>query len=755
MTKIQPQQQDAEPGQDRHVVLGKGLVGHHAQPMQPGMVEDRMLEKQADPEKQQTKQQVQAVQAQKRNSQQSADKDKVQDAENDPGQRKKHERTQRNHAGRNAQNYLTSKEPPRVHTISGRQGQAGAHCQDKGSDDHCPQAQPERVGLKTKMNDPEVVEIETEMIDKHQQHSPASEHVQLGLAPRGSARKLSEWCGAGYGENNVKHGQASKESMVALHQRITGFLQRGQPSLRLLLVLMLLAAVACAPRTGEPPVPPPLLSALTPFGPTMTLSELLEQSLKTQFPPPRVHFPVPEQHAGPYSESAEPFADRFTEGYFMELSREPATLHLASEATAFALAPAAPLPDGRPGSPRRSPGVHQAALAVGHANGDIRIWSNWPCPSVTLPTKGSVSLLTWADAGPYLGAADANNGELHIFDLRHCARVASIPGQRRLRRAALSPSLTWVAMADAGHRLYVGPVSGLTSGQAFGASPALLPESQPTTLHQVGTLRFPPLALAFSPQGGLLQSVDQAGWFLLWSLPEGNLLEQVFIPGGPFDDALFHGRHLILRTTAMASDVSDLVIWDIPNSRLLPPGHLRREHPAATQIDDAPWDFFVFTERFTLDTGLLSFRTAQNHWLRKLHFGKPLLQVDITADNALLRVTEPDQSQRWYAATTGLPFATPSPVPDGLTPLPMTPETTLHWGGQTYALADPVLMRDGFVLLARHLPEHRFFLWWIPARKGVHLPSEAERLPVRKSLLQEIPPAWISLSSHHQPTGDI
>ncbi len=553
--------------------------------------------------------------------------------------------------------------------------------------------------------------------------------------------------------------------MVVTDSRSTSFSNKGQQPPRhlfgmaLFIGVLLLLSTACAPRGAQPPKPAPLLTEQTPFGPSMTLSEMLEQSLRTQYRPPKIAFPVPEQMSDSPSASRQGSGD-----YFMELSREPVTLHLASDATAFVLGPSASS-SGQAQAQGRMADIPEAGLAVGHANGDIRIWSAWPCASLTLPTKAPVTLLTWDGLGPFLGAGNAQSGELHVFDLRHCARVGTVPGQRPLRVAALSASLTWAAVTDNGQRLYVGPI-----GEPFSNPSNTSPVLEQDPMRHVGTLRFPPLALAFSPREGLLQSVDRAGWLLLWTLPELNLLKQVRIPGGPFEAALFHGGHLILRPvgddqetppSADEESRSEPVTWDIPNSRAVAAEEILTSWNASSTNQRTPWDLLHFFERFSLDAGLLTFRTAQKHWLRKLHFGTPRFSVHAADDVGLLRVTEPDQTQRWYQATTGSPTDAPTHEPTRLTPLAVARNGTVSWSGRTYVLADPLQTKDGYVLLARHVPEYRFFLWWTPveeARASLdswNVPDKTDLLPVRDSLHQDSPPTWISLSDHHQPVGDM
>ncbi|SDB55690.1 hypothetical protein SAMN05660653_02794 [Desulfonatronum thiosulfatophilum] len=490
------------------------------------------------------------------------------------------------------------------------------------------------------------------------------------------------------------------------HTRIFGNCKQG---LRLLAILTLLAVVqGCAPaKHVSTPVPVHVLTEAAPFGATMTLEEMIRQTLAHQYPSPRIDFPVPDK----------------TGRYFIELAHEPVMLQLATGAMTFQ---AGPQSEAGP----RTDSPIAVGLAAGLDNGDIRIWSSWPCPLLTLPTETPVSLLAWDGSGPYLGAGgEISKDELHIFDLRYCAHVATVASERALSTAALSSSLTRVALVDVGRRLHVGPVDG--------------------PLEYLGTLRYPPLAVQFSPREGLLQIVDQAGWLLIWALPGLDLLDQRRIPGGPFDAAMFHDGRIALRIMEKDEGFQELfevpsgertVVWNIPEGRLISGGELMDSRSGAFVHP------FILLEQLDLESGILSYRTKNEHWLRKLHFGSPRLEAHVAADEGLLRISDIDQVQRWYSLRDGSLLESPEPAPAELRPLPVDVDATVRWGDREYVLADPVLARDGYLLLARHVPDERFFLWWVAMEPDLSGYFHGKGLlPIRESLRRELAPQWISL----------
>lgn len=461
----------------------------------------------------------------------------------------------------------------------------------------------------------------------------------------------------------------------------------GSPAGPFCLLLLLALLSACAP-LHEPKVPGPepvhVLTPERPFGPGMSLKAFLGQALERQYPAQLQAFAQPE---------------RIGE-YFVELAHESVLVHLAAGVRSYA--------------------AGAAGLAAGFDTGDILIWSDWPCPALTLPEAGPVDLLAWDGVSAFLGASNDRRGVLDVYDLRLCAHIGTVPGEGAPAVAALSPSGAWVALVDQKRRLLAGPVDG--------------------TPRQAGVLRFQPLTLVFSPREGLLFSVDQAGWLLHWRLPELEVLEQMLIPGGPFQRAIFDGQRLLLEPvprpaeTAGPEDERGLAIWDVPSS-------------AMVALDDGSVLGFAL-EGFALEGGLLTYRTADRRWIRKMRLGRPQPKVWASPSTARLRLRDVDGLIRCYSAKDGLSVEAGQCRADDWEELDVSLSGRFHWGNAGYALADPVVVRGGLVLYSRSLSEDRFFLWWgEPEEGGFPAPDlDSERtglLPVRQSLRMEIPPFWM------------
>ncbi len=425
------------------------------------------------------------------------------------------------------------------------------------------------------------------------------------------------------------------------------------------------------------PRPQPVheLTLEKPFGPSQTLQEFLDQSLEQQFPAQGPALSAPKQ----------------PEEYFIELVREPVVVHLAAGVRTYAAGP--------------------SGLAAGLDNGDIRIWSDWPCPAVTLPEAGPLAALAWDGAAPFLGAAEEGGLFFHLYDLRLCAHVDTVELSAPVKTAALSASGQWAAVVDQDRGVRIGPVQG-------------------EPLPQAGVLRFQPLALAFSPREGVLFSVDQAGWIVHWAVPDRRVLDQRLIPGGPFRRAHFQGRFLLLEPTgdgAAREQRPDAVglVWDIPVSRVVQdkPAHL-------------PYD---------LENGLLTYQPEDARWLRKMHLGRPVMRVWAAASSKVFQVHDLDGQTRCYSAADGLIRDPEQCRGEDWEELAVDAAGRFAWGRAKYALADPVLVRAGMVLYCRYLPEDRFLLWWDHADLDADLDKSGPgrgMFPVRESLRMEIPPAW-------------
>lgn len=339
-------------------------------------------------------------------------------------------------------------------------------------------------------------------------------------------------------------------------------------------------------------------------------------------------------------------------------------------------------------------------LAAGYSDGTIRLWSDYPCPVMALPDKEPVSNL-WKDEGsPYLGAAGDDESLVSIIDLRRCARVAHLQAEAAVSKISVSSGGSYLALVDEGGRLWTGSIRKEPEHQA--------------------TLRFSPLDMVFSPREGLLMLADEAGWLIIWTTPDYSVLEQHLIPGGPFHGASFTGPDLVLHGN---NDYSRKVIWNIPESKKV----------EASYNQGA----------FELDNGVLYYTMAQKQYIKKIRIGEPAFRVMADPGDALLQIVDLDGKTRVYDAVTG--FETRRSFAANQSESVEVPLSGIFtWAGVDYALADPVKVRDEWVLWSRYIPEQGHYLWWYPD-KGQKKREFAGRLPVRDNIRYEIPPIWLEL----------
>ena len=244
--------------------------------------------------------------------------------------------------------------------------------------------------------------------------------------------------------------------------------------------------------SGAYPSAKDVFPGFAPFGPRLPLKDLLQRTLREQYYSPMHLYSLPPEG--------------FAKTFYIQLRPEEAVLHLAKNVSRFVVDP--------------------NGLAVGMGNGDIYIWSEWPCPSVTLPGKGSVGLLAWASGSPYLAAAPEGRDGVFLFDIRQCARASLWSPGGKFKHIAVSPKGAWLGAVDEGHTLWLGKI--------------------PETPTGIARLRYNVLDLAFTPQEGVLMAADEGGWVTLWATHEKRLLEQIQIPGGPFQNARFEGGEAVL-----------------------------------------------------------------------------------------------------------------------------------------------------------------------------------------------------------------
>lgn len=432
------------------------------------------------------------------------------------------------------------------------------------------------------------------------------------------------------------------------------------------LLLTCMGISACAPKSADrSKTLEPILTRDKPFGPSMTFAELLRESLDRQYSDISSIFTVPEDPANQE---------------MLLINREKPRLILARGVTAYV--------------------GGQDYLAAGFSNGNIRIWSDWPCPMLTLPAQETVHKLWWNNSTPFLSASGPDSSQISIYDLRQCARVGDMEAKSAVFQFAVSPGGKHVACVDAGRRLWSGDYGGLRKQQA--------------------TLRYDPLDLAFSPESGLLMAADQAGWLILWTVPDYQLLDQVFISEGPFDRARFDHHRLIFQK---GKTPPESTLWNIPRSRLI---------QGETEQG-----------RFILEHKVLYYVLPEPKWVKKVLMSPPKPQVTVDPEYGIFQILDLDGEIRYYLARSGEHIQDP-PVDLHTQPVQISSRGSFSWGQNEYALADAVLVGKSWALWSRHIPGQGHYLWWAPHQKLS--PREfADQLPSRTNIRAEIPPQWVDV----------
>jgi hypothetical protein len=339
-------------------------------------------------------------------------------------------------------------------------------------------------------------------------------------------------------------------------------------------------------------------------------------------------------------------------------------------------------------------------LAAGYANGDIRVWSKWACPSVTLPRKEAVHNIWWNGFSPFIAACGQYQQQISVYDLRSCSRTADVPIKGPVKEFAVSPQGAHLACVDAGRRVWTGTIHGLNQEQA--------------------TLRYKILDLVFTPGAGLFMAADRMGWLILWSLPDYEVWDQMRIPGGPFERGYFEQDRLILYPE---NKNAKPFAWDIPAG-------------SKTQM-------YADQARFILKNNVLYSLCSKPRWVKKAILSDAGLQAFIDPDRGIIQVLDLDGEERYYQAGTGMQIPAPKQGRK-LKPVPITAQGKFVWNDVKFRLADPVLVQDHWALWARYVSDQGYYLWWT---ENADVPTKEYdlKLPRRQNIRAEIPAEWIEI----------
>lgn len=339
------------------------------------------------------------------------------------------------------------------------------------------------------------------------------------------------------------------------------------------------------------------------------------------------------------------------------------------------------------------------SLAVSLADSSIRLFGDRPCSGLILP-DGPAHLVAWLPGSRWLAACDAARLQLLVIDTQTCSRATRQTLHGEIQALAVSPSGTWLAAADA-------------SGTLWLATP-------PREAAPLAHLAAPCLALDFSDNDGVLLAASSDGTVLLLAPSTGQTLGSFHVPGEPFASARFTDGHLELTSTPGATTSIDLATRK-------PAGLERRE------------------TGFHLADGLLTYRTWYNVPQQKLLPGPLRLSLSRSPDASQYRVSEPDGSERCYAATSLA--QTPCVAANDWEDIPLDPQdATACLKGRCLALADRVFQVEHRRLLCRFVPGQGFFLWWVHAERPNSANPLQGHLPVRQTLDPNETVRWIPLN---------
>ena len=430
------------------------------------------------------------------------------------------------------------------------------------------------------------------------------------------------------------------------------------------LILAFFLIQGCVPKTTDI-TPEPVPTEKRPYGPAQPLDEFLSNTYSQQYSPAKSIFQADRRPD--YSE-------------MILLSREKPVLTLADNVTSYA---------GQGG-----------ILAAGFTSGEVRVWSDWPCPGFNYSSQEAVHNVWIGGHSPYVAVCGDNQQQVDVFDLRSCSLAHEITAQGPVQTIAVSSDAGQIALVDQGRRLWKGN-----------------PDDE---LEHQETLRNAPLAISFTPKGGVLMVVDKTGWLVKWTVPEYEVLESILIPDGPFEVARFTGSRLVM---GKKDSPGSAVVWDIPAGQ-----------PAAENMA---------TGEYLLDNQILYYILPEEKPVKRVFMSAPELQAQVYPDKMIIKVRDLDGTNRYFHARTG-EESEGSETHTGFQPVQVQPTGEFSWADTDYTLADPVLSSNDSTLWSRFIPDQGHYLWWTASRDS-QPGTFQQRLPVRQNIRAEIPPEWVDL----------
>lgn len=263
---------------------------------------------------------------------------------------------------------------------------------------------------------------------------------------------------------------------------------------------------------------------------------------------------------------------------------------------------------------------------------------------------------------------------------------------------------------------------------AVGQDRSLMIGSPGRSLETAIKLPSMPLALGFSPFGGVLSSVDANGNVVTLRTSDNKPVDAYQLTGGPFEFAAFSGEFLVLTTKA-----GKRVVWNVPNKKQMGFADARvndGDHQLITPL------VVVTNETLVIDSGspVLELETFQQ---------RPELQAFHSLHESAVKILDVDGQVRYYGSNYGNPL--PQVFAADWEPLEIDNGKISLTNLQSYVLYDTVARIKGLELVCRSLPGKGFWLWW-RASTGVQQPLlPTGTLPVRNGFDNSAKPAHYRL----------
>ncbi|SKA94351.1 hypothetical protein SAMN02745704_02566 [Paucidesulfovibrio gracilis DSM 16080] len=379
---------------------------------------------------------------------------------------------------------------------------------------------------------------------------------------------------------------------------------------------------------------------------------------------------------------------RYGPGYHL-FSHGPATLDLAPQVSDFQ------------GS--------RSALALGTRDGQIRVYGAFSCARTDLPVPGAVRNMAWRPDSPYLAVQGQARDVVYVYDVRRCERTEELAVPAPVQTMAVSSGGRFLALADDAGRIWFGS-----------------PSQEPKPLADLGGTV---LALGFGPEGGMLFSVSPQGRITLINARESNpaarIMDRFQARGGPFAQARFQGRYLVLTTAA-----GRRFAWDLQTRTQVP--------------------FSRKMAQFFLDDGVLRYTTWGNVPHLAEYAGYPEFDVRHCPKRHLIRVRDLDGMVRLYDSRTGLLNRTlvpdagdaAEPCASGWQRVSVNAKGNFCLEDNCYMLTDRAFQWDHDMLLCRSVPGVGRFLWWMRAEQPDQFSPLPDHLPERRTILSDEAVEW-------------